>query len=42
LTIARHIVETHDGSIVYKSQPAMGATFCFHFPWAPDVKEASA
>jgi signal transduction histidine kinase len=42
LTIARHIVESHDGSIVYKSQPAMGATFCLHFPWAPDIKEVSA
>jgi two-component system NtrC family sensor kinase len=42
LPIARHIVEAHDGSLVCKSQPAMGATLCFHFPWAPDVKEVSA
>jgi signal transduction histidine kinase len=42
LTIARHIAEIHDGTIVYKSQGDRGTAFCLDFPWAPEPKEGSA
>lgn len=41
LTITRHIVESHDGTITYRSQPGEGTTFCLAFPWAPEVKRVS-
>jgi two-component system sensor kinase FixL len=37
LTIARHIVESHDGTIVYRSQSKNGTIFSFDFPWAPET-----
>ena len=42
LTIARHIVEAHDGTIVYRSQASKGTIFCLNFPWAPEPKEGLA
>lgn len=41
LTITRHIVESHDGTITYRSQPGEGTTFCLAFPWAPEAKRVS-
>jgi len=41
LTITRHIVESHDGTITYGSQPGEGTTFCLTFPWAPEAKKVS-
>ncbi|HEY7555551.1 MAG TPA: HAMP domain-containing sensor histidine kinase [Candidatus Binatia bacterium] len=41
LAITRHIVETHDGTITYRSQPGKGTTFCLTFPWAPQGKNVS-
>jgi signal transduction histidine kinase len=41
LTITRHIVESHDGTISYGSQPGEGTTFCLTFPWAPEAKNVS-
>jgi len=32
LAITRHIVETYDGTITYRSQPGKGTTFCLTFP----------
>lgn len=31
LTIARHIVESNDGAITYRSEPGKGTTFCLSF-----------
>ena len=41
LAITRHIVESHDGTITYGSQPGEGTTFCLTFPWAPEAKKVS-
>jgi two-component system, sporulation sensor kinase E len=41
LTITRHIVESHNGTITYGSQPGEGTTFCLTFPWAPEAKKVS-
>ena len=41
LTITRHIVESHDGTITYGSQPGEGTTFCLTFPWAPEARKVS-
>jgi len=41
LTITRHIVESHDGTITYGSLPGEGTTFCLTFPWAPEAKKVS-
>lgn len=41
LTITRHIVESHDGTITYGSQPGEGTTFCLTLPWAPEAKKVS-
>jgi signal transduction histidine kinase len=41
LAITRHIVETHDGTITYRSQPGKGTTFCLSFPWAPQALKMS-
>ena len=41
LTITRHIVESHDGTITYGGQPGEGTTFCLTFPWAPEAKKVS-
>ena len=40
LTITRHIVESHDGTITYGSQPGEGTTFCLTFPWVPEARES--
>lgn len=35
LAVTRRIVEIHDGTIAYRSQPGEGTTFCLTFPWVP-------
>jgi signal transduction histidine kinase len=37
LTIVRHIVESHDGTITYRSQSKNGTIFSLDFPWAPET-----
>ncbi|MFW6138816.1 MAG: ATP-binding protein, partial [Spirochaetota bacterium] len=32
LTIVKHIVETHKGSINVSTRPGVGSTFTLHFP----------
>lgn len=42
LAIARHIVETHGGTIAYSSQLGKGTTFCLSFPRLIEAKQISA
>jgi len=40
LTLTRHIVEAHGGTIIYKSEPGAGTAICLSFPWAPEATKA--
>ena len=42
LAITRHIVETHGGTISYRSQPGTGTTFSLSFPRMIETKTISA
>jgi signal transduction histidine kinase len=41
LAVTRRIVEIHDGTISYRSQPGKGTTFCLTFPWVPEATKVS-
>ncbi len=41
LAVTQRIVETHRGTIAYKSQPGKGTTFCLTFPWEPEASKVS-
>lgn len=41
LAVTRRIVETHDGTIEWRSQPGQGTVFCLSFPWAPQTAQVS-
>ncbi len=41
LAVTRRIVETHHGTIAYRSQPGKGTTFCLTFPWEPEASKVS-
>lgn len=41
LAVARHIVETHDGTITYGNHLGKGTTFYLTFPWAPETTKVS-
>jgi len=41
LAVTHRIVEIHDGTIVYRSQPGKGTTFRLTFPWATEAKKVA-
>jgi signal transduction histidine kinase len=41
LAITRHVIETHGGTIGYRSEPGKGTTFCLTFPLAQAAEKLS-
>lgn len=41
LAVTQRIVEIHDGTIAYKSQPGKGTTFYLTLPWVPEASNMS-
>jgi signal transduction histidine kinase len=41
LAVTQRIVEIHNGTIAYRSQPGKGTTFCLTFPWEPEASKVS-